>query len=66
MNFSEALGYLKAGRQIKRKCHPTWIYIDKHEDIRELDFDFGMPDTTLWEPTQADLLADDWEVRETS
>jgi len=66
MNFSEALGYLKAGRQIRRKGWVAWIYIDKYGDIRELDFDFGMPDTTIWEATQADLLAEDWEVRETS
>jgi hypothetical protein len=66
MSFSEALGYLKAGRQIRRRGQVSWIYIDKYGAIRELDFDFGFPDSNLWEATQADLLAEDWEVRETS
>jgi hypothetical protein len=64
MTFSEALGYLKAGRQIRRRGHSIWIYLDKYGNIRELDADFGFPDSTIWEPTQADLLAEDWEVRE--
>jgi len=55
MTFSEALGYLKAGRQI-----------NKQGDIQELDSNFGTPYPIIWEPTQADLLAEDWEVRETS
>ena len=66
MSFSEALGYLKAGRQVKRKCRVIWIYIDKYGAIRELDADFGFPDSTLWEPSHEDILAEDWEVRETS
>ncbi len=64
MNFSEALTLLKAGRQVRRKGLTSWIYIDKQGFIRELDFDFGFPDSNLYEPTQVDLLAEDWEVRE--
>lgn len=64
MSFSEALILLKAGRQIRRRGRVVWIYIDKYGHIRELDFDFGFPDSNLWEPTHEDLLAEDWEVRE--
>jgi hypothetical protein len=66
MDFSAALLLLKAGRQIRRKGRSIWIYLDKYGQIRELDFDFGMPDTTLWEASQESLLATDWEVREPS
>lgn len=66
MNFSDALVHLKAGRQIRRKGFANWIYLDKEGNIRELDFAFGFPDSTLWEATQADILAEDWEVRVTS
>ena len=64
MNFSEALMYLKAGRQIKRQGGGVWIYLDKNGRIEELDFNFGFPDSTLWEPSQESILAEDWEVRE--
>lgn len=66
MNFSEALVLLKAGRQIKRKGGGVWLYIDKYGHIEELDFNFGFPDSTLWEPSQESILAEDWEVREKS
>lgn len=65
MTFSEALQHLKAGRQVRRKGRVIWLYLDRHRRIRELDADFGVPDLTLYEPTQEDLLAEDWEVRET-
>lgn len=64
MSFSEALVFLKAGRQVKRKCRANWIYLDKYGHLRELDFDFGFPDSNLWEPNGGDILAEDWEVRE--
>lgn len=64
MNFSEALTHLKAGRQIKRKGSGIWLYLDKYNRIRELDFNFGFPDSTLCELSHEDILADDWEVRE--
>jgi len=64
MTFSEALVHLKAGRQIKRKGSVVWLHIDKYGHIRELDFAFGFPDSTLWVPTEEDILAEDWEMRE--
>lgn len=64
MNFSEALIYLKAGKRIKRKDKVIWLYLDKYNQIRELDFNFGFPDSTLWEPSHEDILADDWEVQD--
>jgi hypothetical protein len=63
MDFSAALLLLKAGRQVKRKGSGIWLYLDKYNRIEELDFNFGFPDSTLWEPSHEDLLAEDWEVR---
>ena len=63
MNFSQALGYLKAGRRVRQGPTGFWVSLTRSEPP-----DFIWESEALgreaWYPTAAALLAENWEVEE--
>lgn len=61
MNFSQALGYLKAGRRIRQGPTGYWISLDRSEP-QDFLWEASASLDERWHPTAEALLADNWEV----
>lgn len=69
MDFSEALRKLKEGKAITRERSGSWhLFLRKYkwEEMRTIHAHImerrGSLAPTIWEPSQAEILATDWLV----
>jgi len=61
MNFSQALGYLKAGRRMRQDPNKFWISLTRSEPP-DFIWEASASRNERWFPTAEALLADTWEV----
>ena len=61
MNFSQALGYMKAGRRVRQGPTGHWVSLDRSEP-QNFIWESAALGSEQWYPTAEALLADNWEV----
>lgn len=65
MSFGAVLKELKLGIRISRKAwKAAWIKLEPDLGIRMHAQDDAGPLVFQWGPSQADILADDWQIEE--
>lgn len=70
MNFGEAIQAMKIGKRVRRKDweNDTWITVDyigyNRPSYISLGRDNSFDGHKTWIPSQEDMLAEDWEIKD--